>query len=76
MAKNITLAIDEDLLDRVRVIAALRRTSVNEMVRGYLTHVVLSETQQDEITQGLLALTREQSGDIGPDHDAPLSSAA
>eukprot|EP01035_Chromulina_nebulosa_P063146 gene63146-86379_t len=31
MAKNITLAIDEDLLDKVRVLAAMKRTSVNEL---------------------------------------------
>ena len=36
MPKNITLAIDEDLLDKARVLAAMRRTSVNEMVREYL----------------------------------------
>ncbi|MBA4174560.1 MAG: hypothetical protein C0511_18385, partial [Hyphomicrobium sp.] len=36
MTKNITLAIDEHLLDKVRVLAAMKRTSVNEMVREYL----------------------------------------
>ena len=36
MTKNITLAIDEDLLDKVRVLAAMRRTSVNAMVRDFL----------------------------------------
>ena len=34
MNKNLTLSIDEDLLDKARVLAAMRRTSVNEMVRG------------------------------------------
>ena len=46
MAKNITLAIDEDLLDKVRVLAAIRRTSVNEMVRQFLEREVQRETEQ------------------------------
>ena len=44
MTKNITLAIDEDLLDKVRVLAALKRTSVNEMVRNFLRREVEAET--------------------------------
>lgn len=46
MAKNITLAIDEDLLDKVRVLAAMKRTSVNEMVRQFLEREVQRETEQ------------------------------
>ena len=46
LAKNITLAIDEDLLDKVRVLAAIKRTSVNEMVRQFLEREVKRETAQ------------------------------
>lgn len=46
MTKNITLAIDQDLLDKVRVLAAIRRTSVNEMVRQFLEREVQRETTQ------------------------------
>tara|TARA_R110002020_G_scaffold135228_1_gene302013 strand:- start:857 stop:1135 length:279 start_codon:yes stop_codon:yes gene_type:complete len=46
MTKNITLAIDDDLLDKARVLAAMRRTSVNEMVRGYLQREVSREASQ------------------------------
>jgi hypothetical protein len=45
MTKNITLAIDEDLLDKARVLAAMKRTSVNEMVRAFLAREVEAETQ-------------------------------
>ena len=31
MAKNITLAMDEAVLDRVRIIAARRKTTVNRL---------------------------------------------
>jgi hypothetical protein len=36
MTKNITLAIDEDLLARFRVLAAKERTSVNALIRQYM----------------------------------------
>jgi hypothetical protein len=39
MTKNITLAVDEAILDRVRVIAAEQKTTVNAMVRDYLSSV-------------------------------------
>ena len=44
--KNITLAIDDDLLQRARVLAAIRRTSVNEMVRTFLQAQVDAERRQ------------------------------
>ncbi|MCB8840597.1 DUF6364 family protein [Aurantimonas sp. VKM B-3413] len=65
MAKNITLAIDEDLLDKVRVLAAMRRTSVNEMVRTYLQRLVEQEQERDEVTEELLKLSRESKAGLG-----------
>ena len=35
MKKNLTLSIDADLLDKARVLAAMRRTSVNDMIREF-----------------------------------------
>ncbi|MEL7048116.1 MAG: DUF6364 family protein [Pseudomonadota bacterium] len=66
MAKNITLSIDEDLLDKARVLAAMKRTSVNEMVREYLRSVVEQEKMHDEATEALLRLARESQADFGP----------
>lgn len=65
MTRNLTLAIDDDLLDKVRVLAAMKRTSVNEMVRGFLTRLVEQEVQHDEATQELLKLIDESEGDMG-----------
>ena len=48
MTRNITLAIDDALLDKVRVLAAMKRTTVNEAVRGFLTQWVQQETSKDE----------------------------
>ena len=37
--KNITLAIDEDVLERARIVAAEQKTTVNAMVREFLADV-------------------------------------
>lgn len=65
MTRNLTLAIDDVLLDKVRILAAIKRTSVNEMVRGFLTRLVEQEVERDEATQELLRLIDESDGDIG-----------
>jgi hypothetical protein len=65
MTRNLTLAIDEALLDKVRVLAAMKRTSVNEMVRGFLTRLVEEEAEHDEATEALLKLARESKGRMG-----------
>ena len=44
--KNITLAIDEDLLAKVRIIAAEERTSVNAIVRDALVRKVAASTTE------------------------------
>lgn len=65
MTRNLTLAIDDDLLDKVRVLAAMKRTSVNEMVRGFLTRLVEQETSKDEAREALLKLIDESDGRMG-----------
>ncbi|MBU1384465.1 MAG: ribbon-helix-helix protein, CopG family [Alphaproteobacteria bacterium] len=65
MTRNLTLAIDDDLLDKVRVLAAMKRTSVNEMVRGFLTRLVQQETSKDEAREALLKLIDESEGRMG-----------
>lgn len=62
MTRNLTLAIDADLLDKVRVLAAMKRTSVNEMVRGFLTRLVQQEQSKDEAREALLKLIDESEG--------------
>lgn len=65
MTRNLTLAIDEALLDKVRVLAAMKRTSVNEMVRSFLTRLVEQEVEHDEATEALLKLARQSKGRMG-----------
>jgi plasmid stability protein len=64
-SKNLTLAIDEALLDRARVLAAIRRTSVNDMVREFLIREVDAERQHDEVKAALLKLATESEASFG-----------
>ena len=43
MKKNLTLSIDADLLDKARVLASMRRTSVNAIIRRLLAEEVGDE---------------------------------
>ena len=59
MTKNITLAIDEDLLDKVRVLAAMRRTSVNAMVREFFDREVRQVTADARRSEAWTRLFKE-----------------
>jgi predicted transcriptional regulator len=66
--KNITLAIDERILDQVREIAARRRTTVNALVRDYLTQMASEESRITEARRGLAELMEKSTGRLGPDY--------
>lgn len=63
--KNITLAIDEDLLDKVRVIAALEKTTVNALVRDFLTETARKKDRTLKVRQRLVTRSRQSEGEIG-----------
>lgn len=66
MAKNITLAVDEDVLDRVRKIAVDRKTTVNGLVREYLERLALQQDRAAKARQRLLELAAESTAEVGP----------
>lgn len=66
MAKNITLAIDEDVLDKVRVHAARRQTTVNGMVREYLSRIANEDEWLAETRREMKALMDNSSGRLEP----------
>lgn len=45
--RNLTLAIDEDLLERARIAAARKRTTVTRMVREYLTSIAQEDVESE-----------------------------
>jgi hypothetical protein len=66
--KNITLAVDEAVLDRVRVIAAERKTTVNAMVRDYLTETAAQVGRREAARRALLDLIDNSTADMGPNY--------
>ena len=66
--KNITLAIDENVLNEVREIAARRRTTVNALVRDYLTQMATEESRIAEARKGLKELMDKSTARLGPDY--------
>lgn len=63
---NITLSIDEAIVKRVRKIAIDRDTTLNAMVREYLTSVAESDAAvRKEQADALMASTERLARDMG-----------
>jgi hypothetical protein len=65
--KNITLSVDETVLERVRIYAAKRKTTVNRLVREHLDQLARSERALEDARARLLKLIDESTGRLGPD---------
>ena len=65
--KNITLAIDEDVLERARLVAAEQKTTVNAMVREFLADVAGRDERLEKAREGLRELTRNSKGRMRAD---------
>ena len=59
---NVTLSLDDKLLERARRLAARRGISLNQMIRDYLAEVT-GEPSPEELAAELDALWAEGSGD-------------
>ena len=58
MTKNLTLAIDEALLERFRLHAAERKTTVNALLRKHMEEAVGLEERRRNAIAGMLELGR------------------
>ena len=65
--KNVTLAIDEALLERARGLAERRKTSLNAMIRNLLESEVEQEDRIAWARAGMKKLMEESPLDLGPD---------
>ena len=68
MNKNITLAVDENVLKQARILAAERHMSLSAMVREYLNSLLEKERFVDEARRALLKLIDETDADMGGGH--------
>ena len=63
--KNVTIAVDERLLREVRRIAAERSTTLNAMIREYLTRLTERESRAVTARRRIVELCRESNAEIG-----------
>ena len=63
--KNITLAIDDQVLDGVRQYAARRNTTVNALVREHLTRIANEDDRAAKARQRLLELAKNTKAQMG-----------
>jgi plasmid stability protein len=66
--KNITLAVDDGVLDKARVVAAQRKTTVNALVRDFLTELAQSDERRERARAELLELMRTSKGRLRADY--------
>ena len=64
--KNITLAVDEAVLDEVRIYAAKRNTTVNGLVRDFLTRLAEKEDRTVRARRRLRELMDRSTLEVGP----------
>ena len=65
--KNITLSIDDKILENVRIVAAQKGTTVNALVRDFLTEIAGRDERQAEARKQFLRLVNESKGRMAPD---------
>ncbi len=65
---NITLAIDEELLDKSREYAANKGTTLNALVRELLGDEIAQASRREEARRGLLELIDNSTARLGPDY--------
>ncbi len=63
--KNITLSVDENVLSAVRRHAAERNSTVNALVREYLTNLAAHEGRAGRARARMRQLSKESQGRLG-----------
>ena len=64
--KNITLSVDDDILAAVRRYSADHNTSVNALVREYLTNLAGHEDRARRARARIRKLAKQSQAQIGP----------
>ena len=64
--KNITLSIDEDVLVKVRLIAEEQKTTINSLVRDFLTSVATRDDRWADADKQMESLAGQSTMVVGP----------
>ncbi len=65
---NITMAIDDDLLEKARALARKKGTTLNAFVREQLSSAVATEERRDMARKSLLRLSETSTASFSPDY--------
>lgn len=63
--RKITLSVDDDILAAVRRLAAERNSTVNALVRDYLTNLAVHEDRAGRARARLRQLSKQSQGRLG-----------
>ena len=63
--KNVTIALEEPLLREARRIAAERETSLNALIRHFLTEIVERDSQAVQARKRIIVLCRTTNAEVG-----------
>lgn len=66
--RNITLAIDDEVLEKVRAYAAEHKTTVTAIVRQHLEKLAAENDKRAEARKQLLRLAETSKGRLSPDY--------
>jgi hypothetical protein len=64
--KNITLSVEEDILQAARRYAGARDTTVNALVREFLTRIATESDKAARARERLVELSRTSTAEVGP----------
>ncbi len=65
---NITLAVDDKLLEQVRAFAAQRGTTVNAIIREHFEKLTRDQERLAQAKRELRALSENTNVDLGPNY--------
>ena len=65
---NITLAVDDALLEKVRAVAARQGTTVNALVREHFERLTQNEDRLAQAKRELRELSEKTDVDLGPNY--------
>ncbi len=64
--RNLTLAIEDEVLEGARRLALERGTTVNQLVRDHLAHLVAREDRRRAAAERLKRAMQEELTEVGP----------
>ena len=65
MKRNLTLAIEEEILDRARLVAAKRKRSLTDLVREFLRRIAREDRERDASLRRLRKRMRSKPLEVG-----------